>query len=189
MNITVISSSGNPQSRSERIALMCGDLLRARGVETSFVKLTDCDLGRIANDEIIKGADFDRVHALTLQSDGLVLASPVYNWGCCSELKRYVELIGSTNGQHRGAFFDKTLTFVNAAGLPHSYMSYLPLANSMMLDFKCVVNPYNVYVHNRHWDGDTLVAEAQSRINKSLDVMMQLTQLLAGRTYQSNWEI
>ena len=68
----------------------------------------------------------------------------------------------------RGAFFDKVVTFVNAAGLPHSYMAYTSLANSMMLDFKCIINPYNVYVHNRHWDGnDALINDAQKRIEKS----------------------
>src|SRR3712207_8670459 len=60
----------------------------------------------------------------------------------------------------RAPFFDKVVTFVHAAGLPHSYMAFAPLAVSMILDFRCIVNPYPVYVHNR---SEEHTSELQSR--------------------------
>ena len=97
--------------------------------------------------------------------------------------------MGSTNDQFRDVFYDKIITFVNAGGLPHSYMAWLSMANSMMLDFKCIINPYNVYVHSRHWNDGVLVSDAMSRLRKSMHVMSNLSKLLKDRDYKSNWEI
>jgi FMN reductase len=68
-------------------------------------------------------------------------------------------------------------------------MASTSMANSMMMDFKCIINPYTAYIHNRHWDGDKLNEEAISRLEKSMMVMTEMTQLLSKRTYSSTWEI
>ena len=52
---------------------------------------------------------------------------------------------------------------------PHSYMAFGPLALSMMLDHKCVINPYSVYVHNDHWTNEELREEAKRHIRKPMD--------------------
>ena len=100
-------------------------------------------------------------------------------------------MTGSTppNGSLRGAWFGKVVTFAGAAGLPHSYMALGNLATTLMLDFKCVINPYQVYVHNRHWAADELSDEAHARIDKTLGVMLELTTLLKPRSYTSDWEL
>jgi hypothetical protein len=36
---------------------------------------------------------------------------------------------------------------------------------------------------------DALTGDASARVSKTMDVMIQLTQLLAGRTYRSTWEL
>ncbi|MDE2829720.1 MAG: NAD(P)H-dependent oxidoreductase, partial [Gemmatimonadota bacterium] len=117
---------------------------------------------------------------------------PVYNWACCSELKKFVEYIGSTppGGSLRGAFYDKIVMFVNAGGLPHSYIAFASLATSLMLDFKCIISPYNVYVHNDNWVGEgELDDKRKARLYKSLDVLIELAERLQDRSYTSNWEI
>jgi hypothetical protein len=60
---------------------------------------------------------------------------------------------------------------------------------SMVLDFKCILNPYTVYVHNRHWEGETLGEEATGRIDQSAAVLAELMKCLAARTYRSSWDI
>jgi hypothetical protein len=72
---------------------------------------------------------------------------------------------------------------------PHSYMAFGPLAVSPMLDHKCVINPYNVYVHSDHWRKEELQEEARRRIHKSMTVMKELVDLLSGRTYSSEREV
>jgi FMN reductase len=51
------------------------------------------------------------------------------------------------------------------------------------------MDPYQVYAHNRHWSGDDLNGEANGRIERSADVMVQLMRGLSGRTYQSHWDV
>ncbi len=192
MRSLVISSSLDASSRSEYLAREYASALTDRGVDVQFLSLKDHSLPRFDNsDDILSDPTYRVLHEAATWADGLVLASPVYNWDCCAELKRFVEVVGTTppDGSARSPFFDKIVTFVNAAGLPHSYMAFAPLAISMLLDFKCILNPYHIYVHNRHWSGDTLGSEALARIGKSAGVKVELLRCLAERSYRSEWEV
>jgi len=191
MRVLCLSSSLSAESRSERLAALCVERLQAAGAEAELVRLKDHALPPFDNQDVFQSAAFQYLHRATASADALILASPVYNWGLCAELKRYIEAVGSTlpGAGLRGAFFDKVVTFVASAGLPHSYMATGPDMLSLMLDFKCIINPYTVYVHNRHWQGNELLPEASARLDKSLLVLTELTALLAARTYRSEWEI
>lgn len=191
MKIACVSSSLDPDSRSEKLAHLCAGLLRQQAVEVDSINLKEHAIPPFDNRTVFDSQVYRELHGRVSAADALVLASPVYNWGCCAELKKFVELIGSTSARRevRGAFFDKVVTFVNSAGLPHSYMAFGSTALSLMLDFKCVISPYNVYVHDRQWDGDELPAAAQERMEKSMKVLVELTTLLQARTYSSSWEV
>ena len=187
--ILVVSSSLDADSRSERVARLCAELLSAQGAEATFLSLKDHPLPPFGSVPMGELPEYHALHAAVLSADGLVLASPVYNWSSCAELKKFVEYVGSTDKSVRGAFYDKVVTLVHAAGLPHSYMALAPLAASLMFDFKCVVNPYNVYVHDRHWENSELIPDARRRVEKAMRVMAEMTGLLSARTYRSDWEI
>ena len=128
---------------------------------------------------------------MVLDAEAIVLAGPVYNWGCSADLKRFVGFVGTTppDGTRRGAFFDKIVTFIASAGLPHSYMAFTPTMASMILDFKCIINPYHVFVHDRHWDADRINDDASRRIERSADVLAALTRALRRRAYASCWGV
>ena len=64
-------------------------------------------------------------------------------------MKNLVELTGS-------AWEDKTVGFLCAAGGASSYMSLMGLANSLMLDFRCLIIPRFVYAK-----GDDFTAKKQ----------------------------
>ena len=191
MRIVCISSSLSPTSRSETLGRLCVDALIKRGVDAEIVSLKGKIPSGFDDSTIYESSGYLELHELTAAADGLIFASPVYNWGLCAELKKFVECIGSTpeDGSRKGAFFDKVITFVVSAGLPHSYMASASMANSMMIDFKCIINPYTAYIYNRHWEGDELIDEARLRLEKSMMVMEEMTSLLAKRTYSSKWEI
>ena len=125
MYILVVSSSLDPQSRSRQIAKLCIDELQSLGRQVKFVDLAELNVPNFDNDKIYKTEQYKELHKLTAEAGGLVLCSPIYNWGCCSELKKYIEYVGSTppDGSLTGALFDKVVTFVCSAGLPHSYMA------------------------------------------------------------------
>ena len=192
MRSLVLTSSLDASSRSERLARAYADALAARGVEAQLLSLKDYPLPRFDNGKgVTADASYTFLHNAASEADGLVLASPVYNWGCCAELKRFVEVLGTTppDASVRSPFFDKVVTFVTAAGLPHSYTAFAPLAVSMMLDFKCVINPYHVFVHTGHWCGDQLGEEASARLHRSVGVMTELMRCLANRNCHSGWEV
>jgi FMN reductase len=184
-----VSSSQDPNSRSRVLGKECQNVLEAIGFATKFVDLDEMNVPNFDNDTIYETDQYKFLHKLTNDAIGVVLCSPIYNWGCSSELKKYIEYVGSTDEIHFGALFDKVVSFVNSAGLPHSYMSHTHLANSLMLDFKCIINPYNVYVHDRHWVDNKLSVERKPRLVKAMEVMSELCTLLQSRTYKSEWEI
>lgn len=131
------------------------------------------------------------LHAAIAGADGIVIVSPVYNWGLSSTAKGLIELTGAT-GEHgrRSAWFDKLVTFVCTGGLPHSYMAYGGAALSLMLDFKCVVNPYQVYATERDWSPDEQPnEELLARLQKAISVKLELAERLNGRSYRSDWAV
>jgi FMN reductase len=167
MRIVCISSSLTAASKSEKLGRLCVEILNGQGIDAAFVSLKEKRLDGFDDSTIYETEAYRELHALTDAADGLIFASPVY-------------------GSRRGAFFDKVVMFVTSAGLPHSYMAVGPMAISMMMDFKCVINPYTVYVHNRHWDDQGLITEADARIRKALAVMVDLTALMGKRSYSSH---
>lgn len=78
---------------------------------------------------------------------GILLAAPIYNYDVNAALKNLVELTGR-------AWQDKVVGMMCAAGGAGSYMSLMPLANSLMLDFRCLILPRFVYA-----TGDAFAAE------------------------------
>ena len=68
----------------------------------------------------------------------VILATPVYNYHVSAATKNLIELTGS-------AWEDKLVGFLCAAGGASSYMSVMNVANSLMLDFRCLILPRFVY--------------------------------------------
>lgn len=188
--LPVISCSLNPDSLSRVLANRSAGLLRAMGHHSQVVDLATVGLPAFDNGEVFDSPAYARMHELINGSDGVVLSFPIYNWAPSSVVKSLIESTGATgDGEHTSAWFDKVVTFVCAAGLPHSYMATGSLANSLMADFKCVINPYIAYVSGRDWDGEQLSADRAARLEKTLAVHAELATLLAARSYTSDWEV
>ena len=161
-----------------------------RGVASTFVTLKDYTFPGFDNPPELP-SDCELLHRMVLEAEAVVLAGPIYNWGSSAELKRFIEFVGTTprDGSRRGAFFDKIVTFIASAGLPHGYMGFAPTMASMILDFKCIINPYHVFVHSRNWDADRINDDASGRIERSADVLVALMRALRGRAYSSGWDV
>lgn len=88
-------------------------------------------------------AAYEHPHVTTLSAlietaRVIILATPIYNYDANAAAKNLVELTGSS-------WEDKTVGFLCAAGGGSSYMSIMSLANSLMLDFRCLIIPRFVY--------------------------------------------
>lgn len=69
-------------------------------------------------------------------------------------------------------------------------MATAALGQSLMLDFKCVINPYTAYISERDWESpDALETGRADHLAKTLSVHAEFSELLANRTYSSGWEI
>ena len=78
-------------------------------------------------------------------ADGIIMATPVYNFNVSSGAKNIVELGGRM-------LYDKIFGFMCAAGGINGYMSVMSLANSLMLDFRCYIIPKFVYATKHDFD-------------------------------------
>lgn len=189
LRLPVISCSLDPASSSRRLAEQSAALLTANGHRSEVVDLAAASLPAFDNDKVFDSDAFGALHGVIQESDGVVLAFPIYNWAPSSTVKSLIEATGATGADRHAAWFDKVVTFVCAAGLPHSYMATGPLAQSLMLDFKCVVNPYTAYVSERDWEAGALTSDRAARLEKTMTVHVELATLLRDRTYRSDWEV
>lgn len=85
-------------------------------------------------------------------ADGIVLATPIYNYTLGGTAKNLVELTGKY-------WTGKVVSFLCAAGGAHSYMAIMGTAASLMLDFRCVVVPRFVYATGKAFEDGALVDE------------------------------
>ena len=79
-----------------------------------------------------------KLSATIESADGILIAAPVYNYDVAAATKNMIELTGSV-------WEDKIVGFLCAAGGHASYMSVMAYANSLMLDFRCVIIPRFVF--------------------------------------------
>ena len=146
----VISGSLNPKSRSRVLGRDCFRRLQAAKHETKWFDLCDtplppCDGGAAYGHENVQA-----LSKLIGDAKGIFIASPVYNFDVNSVVKNAVELTGR-------AWTGKVVAMMMSAGGQGSYMSGMGLANSLMLDFRCIIVPRFVYTTEAAIEGDKIV--------------------------------
>ena len=134
----VLSASLNPNSRSRILARDCMDRLSANKRDALWFDLADnplplCDGGAAYGD-----ANVQKLSELVTSANAIFIASPVYNFDVNAVAKNAIELTGR-------AWTGKVVSMMLAAGGQGSYMSGMSLANSLMLDFRCIIVPRFVY--------------------------------------------
>src|SRR5438067_6013272 len=103
---------------------------------------------------------------------GILVAAPVYNFDVAASAKNMIELTGS-------AWEDKIVGFLCAAGGQASYMSVMAYANSLMLDFRCVIIPRFVFATGDAFDGDNITdKKIAGRIQQAADELVRFTKAL-----------
>lgn len=190
ISVLVVSCSLDPLSQSRLLAFDAARRLEDSGASVELVDLREMMLPAFDNAQAHDHGGVVRLKHAIVRADAVVIAAPVYNWSLGSAAKNMVEITGATgeNGR-KAAWFDKFVTFLCAGGLPHSYTAYTGLASSMTLDFKCIINPYMVYATDRDTTDGVFSEAVARRMQKTLDVALELAAALRNRTYSSDWEI
>lgn len=107
-------------------------------------------------------------------ADGILIATPVYNFHVSATAKNMIELTGT-------AWEDKIVGFLCAAGGMMSYMSVMSYANSLMLDFRCVIIPRFVFATGAAFDDSGINDLAITRrIEQVTAELIRFTQALRG---------
>lgn len=188
--VTILSCSLRGHSHSRHLAHEAARQMAARGDRVTLIDLRDLALPAFDDVSCFAHPAYPGLHRAIADADGVVIAAPVYNWGLGGAVRNVIELTGATSDTGLGtAWFDKVVTFLCAGGLPHGYTAYGATAIALMLDFKCVVNPYLTYATERDWADDGLSEPLAARLAKTLLVHRELATLLQPRRYRSQWEL
>ena len=134
----IISASLRSNSRSRVMAYYLADCYRIQGVPSCVIDLRESPLPFCDGEAAYGHPDVLTLSKTISVARVIILATPIYNFDASSALKNLIELTGDS-------WDDKVVGFLCAAGGSLSYMSVMGLANSLMLDFRCLVIPRFVF--------------------------------------------
>lgn len=137
----------------------------AKSLESSidnveFFDLQDNPLPMCDGDECYDLPEVLEFREKVKNADGIIMATPVYNFNVSSGAKNIVELGGSM-------LYDKIFGFMCAAGGRNGYMSVMSLSNSLMLDFRCYIIPKFVYATKHDFENGKITnSDIKERIKE-----------------------
>ncbi len=149
MSTLVISCSKNPDSRSAAMARIAHRHLLTLDQEAQWLDLGPVELPFCDGATSYGHPEVAPIAEMIRQADGILLATPVYNYDVNAVAKNLLELTGKS-------WTGKIVGLICAAGGDSSYMSLMPFANSLMLDFRCIILPRFVYATGGAFEGNTL---------------------------------
>ena len=154
----IVSASLRSNSRSRILANYLAECYQAEGVGARLLDLRDFSLPFCDGETVYNHPEVLAFSQAISAARVVILATPIYNFDASAALKNLIELTGES-------WEDKVVGFLCAAGGASSYMSVMSLANSLMLDFRCLVIPRFVYVTGGAFREEELISEeAKERI-------------------------
>jgi FMN reductase len=161
----VISTSLRSKSLSRRLG---EQLTRELGADAEHLELRGYPLPLCDGEAAYSDPNVAKLSAKISAARVILVTTPVYNYDANAAVKNLVELTGS-------AWEDKIVGFACAAGGQTSYMSIMGLANSLMLDFRCVIIPRFVYATGDDFTGDRISStEVKRRIKQLAEAARRL---------------
>lgn len=168
MKYLVISCSLSAESKSRVVAK---EIQKRLGRGADFIDLRDCPLPFCDGGAAFAHKNVAKVTKAIASADAIVVAVPIYNFNVNGAAKNLIELTGD-------AWTGKTVGFASASGGQRSYMAVMGIANSLMLDFRCVIVPRFVNASRGSVAGGKIVDED---LVKRLDEFVTDFSSLAGR--------
>lgn len=170
--ILIVSASLNADSNSRRLAQEAQRVLEQEGHAVRLVDLREHPLPLCDGGAAYGHPSVAALRAAFAEAAGVIVATPIYNYDGNAALKNLVELTGR-------AWENKVVGFLCAAGGTASYMSIMPLANSLMLDFRCVIVPRFVYATDVAFaNGELTDADQIRRVGELARAVVRLGEAL-----------
>ena len=168
----VISTSGNPDSNSRRMGRVAFAHLQKRKVACDWIDIREMELPLCDAHKCYGMPGSKNLRTAVERADGILVAAPVYNYDVAAATKNMIELTGS-------AWEDKIVGFLCAAGGRGSYMSVMAYANSLMLDFRCVIVPRFAFATSDAFNGERISdKKITQRIKQVADELVRFTKAL-----------
>ncbi|MGD9486455.1 MAG: NADPH-dependent FMN reductase [Calditrichaceae bacterium] len=179
MQYLIISGSLSKSSRSRELANSAFEILKKNNQSVQFLDLQKTALPPCDGDSSYSDPMVLQVKKQIKLAKGILIASPIYNYDVNSAVKNLVELTGQ-------AWREKVVGFMCAAGGKSSYMSIMPFANSLMLDFRTVIIPRFVFATGSSFSDNTIIdTEILSRIEELTSTLKWFTEGLFNSALQT----
>jgi NAD(P)H-dependent FMN reductase len=134
----IVSGSLRTNSRSRTLAQYLTDCYQSQGIAARLIDLRSVPLPFCDGEAAYDHQSVLALSKIISEARVVIIATPIYNFDASAALKNLIELTGES-------WEDKVVGFLCAAGGSMSYMSVMSLANSLMLDFRCLIIPRIVY--------------------------------------------
>lgn len=134
----VLSTSLNPKSRSRLLAQMACDRIQESHSDVELIDISTLDLPLCDASSCYGHPNVVALAPRIASARGIIVATAIYNYDVNAAAKNVLELTGD-------AWTDKVVGFICAAGGQGSYMALMNFANSLMLDYRCMIVPRFVY--------------------------------------------
>ncbi|MFP4222806.1 MAG: NADPH-dependent FMN reductase [Phycisphaeraceae bacterium] len=171
MRVLVLSCSLNPESRSAQLAEHAAEVIREMDAAVELLDLRRHDLPLCDGTTACPAAG--RLAESIERADAVLLAVPVYNYDANAAVKNLIEFTGR-------AWTEKLVGFICAAGGQGSYMALMSLANSLMLDFRCLIVPRFVFATGEAFpEQGEIASDVAERIKQLAGELVRLGTALA----------
>ncbi len=159
----IISTSLRPQCRTLVLAEKALGLFSDKKVDAELINLQKLDLPLCDGGDCYSDPAVISLTEQIKEANSLIIVSPVYNYYLNAAAKNLLELTGS-------GWDKKVVGFICNAGGKSSYMSVMPFAESIMLDYRCKVIPKFVYATGDAFDGIKVVeTDILDRLDELVD--------------------
>ena len=167
--VLVLSTSLHPHSRSRVLAEHARISLAHRGAQVAWFDCRETELPYMDGHGAHGHEGAQALQRALGACDAALIATGIYNYDVSAVAKACMELGGR-------AWNDKTVGIACAAGSMVSYMAHMGLANSLMLDFRCVIVPRFVYATGDAFSEGKLVDEGvQTRLAELCGSLLDLS--------------
>ena len=165
----VISCSMNKSSKSRIMARHAYDLYSKNA---KFIDLQDFELPICDGDTCYDDFTVMELKEIISNAKSIILASPIYNYDFNAVAKNLIELTGRS-------WNEKIIGFISSAGSMNSFMSPMSFANTMMIDFRCIIIPRYVYADKKCFsENGKINSEIKERIEELVEKSILLTNSL-----------
>ena len=168
VSILVLSTSLNANSKSRALAKSFQSQLEEAGAVVDWLDLQEHELPFCGVEGSWDRPEIKALRGRVAACDGILVASPIYNYDLNAAAKNFIEFTG-------GAWTQKVVALAVSAGGLRSGMAPLGFINSLMLDFRCIVLPRYVYAVDEGYD--EVGQPNQSTVQRIIDLSDELVRV------------